>query len=579
MNREKKHAGETSCLSEQDPSRTRLIESAKTVLSSFFESDLGCRSSVIVIDVNHRLCFRYDGDRSLDYVLNSTGMLIGSDVCESRLGTNGGDLCLLLGTPTVVLGLEHWNDELSAIAEAASPIRDSDGSISGSVVVINHLLDHSPLAITVSKFLAQQVQALIADADHRRTAALARCLVTKTLIGDNLVLATDGTCLFTNTSTLHRTISGRDLEGMVSRARSALINGVFEACRITLQSGAHAAVDTEPVFHLGEVTGCVLTATVMPSGCESDDADPSQRQGAHIGRVGPRDYTVNLTGEVRRQQRRERNQALLNPYLRAREVVATNIAERRNHLLVGEPGTGKTTMVAAMYAAQHPGAGIEIVSCIRRDVSIAVDRWSTSVLDHEPRRLLVLRSLNHLDISEARALNRVLTALSESTDPPVVVGCVDTSAIDPTRPYALLGKHFHEVARIPALRHRVDDIADIARSILREISTRHSLRLGVQVVRVFEGYSWPGNISELKDVLRHVVANKPFGEIQPLDLPRLHFRDPTRKLSPLDTAQCDTIIQALYEVGGNRYEAAALLGISRSSLYRKIDAFGISYIG
>ena len=46
----------------------------------------------------------------------------------------------------------------------------------------------------------------------------------------------------------------------------------------------------------------------------------------------------------------------------------------------------------------------------------------------------------------------------------------------------------------------------------------------------------------------------------------------------LESAQCDAIIQALYESGGNRYKAAAMLGIARSSLYRKIDAFGISYI-
>jgi transcriptional regulator of acetoin/glycerol metabolism len=46
----------------------------------------------------------------------------------------------------------------------------------------------------------------------------------------------------------------------------------------------------------------------------------------------------------------------------------------------------------------------------------------------------------------------------------------------------------------------------------------------------------------------------------------------------LESAQCDAIIQALYESRGNRYKAAAMLGIARSSLYRKIDAFGISYI-
>ena len=95
---------------------------------------------------------------------------------------------------------------------------------------------------------------------------------------------------------------------------------------------------------------------------------------------------------------------------------------------------------------------------------------------------------------------------------------------------------------------------------------------------MLEGYAWPGNISELEDVLRYVVARKPLGEVQPPDLPSLCFKSQARRMSMLEAAQCDAIIQALYESNGNRYKAAAMLGIARSSLYRKIDAFGISYI-
>ena len=96
---------------------------------------------------------------------------------------------------------------------------------------------------------------------------------------------------------------------------------------------------------------------------------------------------------------------------------------------------------------------------------------------------------------------------------------------------------------------------------------------------MLEGYAWPGNISELEDVLRYVVARKPLGEIQPTGPARAVLPGPgARRMSMLESAQCDVIIQALYESSGNRYKAAAMLGIARSSLYRKIDAFGISYI-
>ena len=563
---------------QEDSGGARLVEAARVILADFFESDPGGLSSVVVIDVGHRVCLRYDGDPALEYMLNSAGMLVGSDAHESRLGTSAGHLCLLTGVSECVVGPEHWNDELVAIAEAASPIRDLDGSVFGVVVVINHLSEHSSMAVSVSRFLAKQIHELVVEVDQRRTGSLAACFASKTQSGNRLVLATDGTHLFTHTASLCPQVARRDFDGLVRHARSALLNGDFGSCRIALSGGGNVDVDLEPVVYLGEVTGCVLTASSVTVSDMHDGGGSTSRQGAHVGSVGPRDYTTNLTGDNRRVQR-TKNQSLLNPYLRARQAVAVSISEHRNQLLVGEAGTGKCTMAAAMFTSQYPGAAIETVNCARLDVSAALDRLSASVSDRASHRLLVLRSLNSLNVNDARALNNALLILSKAIDPPMIIGCVDATAVDQSHPYALVGAHFREVTRIPALRHRVDDIADIARSILREISTRHSLRLGMQVVRVFEGYSWPGNISELKDVLRHVVANKPFGEIQSSDLPRLHFRDATRKLSPLDTAQCDTIIQALYEVGGNRYDAAALLGISRSSLYRKIDAFGISYIG
>jgi transcriptional regulator of acetoin/glycerol metabolism len=128
------------------------------------------------------------------------------------------------------------------------------------------------------------------------------------------------------------------------------------------------------------------------------------------------------------------------------------------------------------------------------------------------------------------------------------------------------------------LRYRLDEIGDLANSILRKVAVHPSLRLSMQVVRVLESHAWPGNISELEDALRYVVAHKPVGEIQPPDLPRVCFQGQKRKMSMLEAAQCDVIIQALYESRGNRYKAAEMLGIARSSLYRKIDAFGISYI-
>jgi transcriptional regulator of acetoin/glycerol metabolism len=48
-----------------------------------------------------------------------------------------------------------------------------------------------------------------------------------------------------------------------------------------------------------------------------------------------------------------------------------------------------------------------------------------------------------------------------------------------------------------------------------------------------------------------------------------------RSLMPMEIVERDAIVRALVEAGGNRVKAAGILGIARSSLYRKIDAYGI----
>jgi transcriptional regulator of acetoin/glycerol metabolism len=66
------------------------------------------------------------------------------------------------------------------------------------------------------------------------------------------------------------------------------------------------------------------------------------------------------------------------------------------------------------------------------------------------------------------------------------------------------------------------------------------------------------------------------GEIQPEDLPAYCRTAGTRTLTPLETAERDAIIRGLEECAGNRVQAAASLGIARSSLYRKIRAYAIT---
>ena len=87
---------------------------------------------------------------------------------------------------------------------------------------------------------------------------------------------------------------------------------------------------------------------------------------------------------------------------------------------------------------------------------------------------------------------------------------------------------------------------------------------------------WPGNVDQLVAVLRKVVARRRTGVVEPRDLPPECWSATRRMLTPLESLECDAIVEALLDSGGSKVEAARRLSMSRATIYRKIRDYGIS---
>jgi transcriptional regulator with PAS, ATPase and Fis domain len=452
------------------------------------------------------------------------------------------------------------------------------------VAVVCHHGDETSLQLMLARMLAEQIAERMAGEPHRRSRLILEQFTDHDRDG-TWVLATDGNYVLSNAA-------ARQLDASCLRELSDILAASmplrdFRVRHIDLTGNGCVEIRTKPVKLSAEVVGSLLTGRPVGSVVADEVPEGVRRQGSHIAPLTRRDYTKDLREADRARQlhdeaRIRANRELLTPFLRAREEVVASINQTRSHLVIGEPGVGKRTLVLSQFRRAFPQGRVVEVDCstLAEDTAGSGDELSRRLMAGVEDRacLVLLATINMLTPVGARLLDESLRPLTVLPAPPLVVGCVDTPAVDATRPYGLLLRHFHEIIRVPPLRYRLDEIGDIANSILRKVAVRRSLRLSLQVVRVLESHAWPGNISELEDVLRYVVARKPVGEVQPPDLPRLCFQRQARKMSMLEAAQCDVIIHALYEARGNRYKAAEMLGIARSSLYRKIDAFGISYI-
>jgi DNA-binding NtrC family response regulator len=133
---------------------------------------------------------------------------------------------------------------------------------------------------------------------------------------------------------------------------------------------------------------------------------------------------------------------------------------------------------------------------------------------------------------------------------------------------------------LPALKDRTGDIPLIASRYLKEFSAANGEKVtGITpaAMKALEKYEWPGNVRELRNAMEKMVVLSPGGMIDIVDIPE-HIRNashdtPTLPAGTLEETERAKILAALKNAGGNKTLAAESLGISRRTLYRKLDEY------
>ena len=152
---------------------------------------------------------------------------------------------------------------------------------------------------------------------------------------------------------------------------------------------------------------------------------------------------------------------------------------------------------------------------------------------------------------------------------------------------------------LPALRSRKEDIPLLAAYFLSRMAAGKNLQLSRAALDVLERCDWPGNVRELRNALEHAAALSQGGPVLPSHLPQhlhgagqAHFsqnvRDMVREALARGPGRANAydrvmavweeplIREALEAHGGNQVAAASFLGISRSTLRKKMAQYGLS---
>jgi len=140
--------------------------------------------------------------------------------------------------------------------------------------------------------------------------------------------------------------------------------------------------------------------------------------------------------------------------------------------------------------------------------------------------------------------------------------------------------------KLPPLRERLEDIPLLIDAFLREFSQTHNKKVSIispEARKILYKYPWPGNVRELKNCIESMVVVSTKNAIDVEDIPD-HILQRSSETSTvpslvagitIEEAERELIKSTLVTVGGNREEAAKMLGIGERTLYRKLDRYGL----
>lgn len=189
-----------------------------------------------------------------------------------------------------------------------------------------------------------------------------------------------------------------------------------------------------------------------------------------------------------------------------------------------------------------------------------------------------------LRVLETRSFERLGSSETIKTDIRIVAAC-NRDLAQLVRDGKFREDLYYRLAvvdiRLPALRERSGDIPLLVSRFLAEFSAANGNRVtGITpaAMKLLESYAWPGNVRELRNAVERMVVLSQGGQLDVDDVPEM-MRLPAitapaaMATGTLEETEKAKILAVLKQVNGNRSRAAQVLGISRRTLYRKLDEY------
>lgn len=527
-----------------------LCQAAEPVLSRLAEELSGLQAGVLLSDRNARILRRWVPDTGILPKMDRIQSVSGSSGSEELVGTNGIGTIVEDRKPHIVVGAEHFAEVLVTFTCVGAPIFNPLSRRFEGVVTLNtDATEASPLLTSLIASTAQQIESRLLDLSSRRERALLDAFLIANrsgraiaVVGHEVLLA--GPQVTRMLRSFEQATIWQRIREEVSDARGG------EHVIIINSHNGPASLACTPVRLDTKLIGALVE--VVTAGTEPR----AVRASSGAGR--PKSWRA---AEGRLPGASPAWQAVLR---RAAELCTADVPL----LLTGEAGTGKLELARTMFA-DRPAVVADCFTAPADDPG-----WPTQVTAGlEPGAVLILRHVDTLSPAVARALSARLDDIAARHPSVRVCGTALPAAHGlPADSRQRLHDQLGVVTiELPALRDRREDIPLLVRHFNQRYGGLTPLRFSQGATQALCRAPWPGNVRQLENVVRGLAAAGHVAEVTPDLLPGgLGAYSAGRSLTRMEQLELDAILQMINRAQGNKVETARLLGISRSTLYRKM---------
>jgi sigma-54 dependent transcriptional regulator, acetoin dehydrogenase operon transcriptional activator AcoR len=584
-----------------------ILHAAKTEMSTLYQQIAKAGYAIMLTDCEGVL-LNYFGDPEFTHAASKSGLLPGAVWSERFQGTNGMGTCLVDQRPMIVHHDDHFLFRNTGLTCAAAPILDWHGKIL-AVLDASGESHQAPLhVLDLVKMSVNEIENQIFINEYHDNRLLlfhARSEFVNTLNKGIIALDAYDKVLAVSRNALAQL--GIPSSSVIGQPLEAIFNLKFESLLRALQKNSSLPIMVFDAQQGRRFFASALTANfcLKPSSSLFEKASESEPVPINSGKK-PNDLKTPLE-----RLQFDRDKTMAHNISNALRVMDRDIPI----LLRGETGTGKEMFAKAIHLsgirAHQPFVAINCASIPEALIESELFGYKSGAFtgaNREGSRGKILQSnggtlfLDEIGDMPVALQVRLLRVLEEREVAPLgstaaiklnlhVISATHCDLLE-----KIAKKEFREdlyyriqglTLTLPPLRERTDRKALIGFLLDHEQADDDNVTIDEALLLALDRHRWPGNIRQLRNVLRTMLALRN-SDILTIDcLPPDLFdskdinKSPTassevnNNLNPLESAERSALIHELNLAHWNVSKLAKQLKVSRNTLYRKLDRLGI----